>query len=103
MSHRMLSIALRCASASALATAGWWLFADLSAPDSCLDTGGAFDYVRWLCSFDNHEHLTYIDVPITALPSFPVFCGCVLIFVIAQMTPTKASMNRSHHSSGHRD
>ena len=94
MSDRILSIALRCASASALATAGWWLLADLSAPDSCLDTGGAFDYARWLCSFDSREHLAYIDVPITALPSFPVFCGCVLAFAIMMFTPMETSRNR---------
>jgi len=94
MSDRMLSIALRCASASALTTAGWWLFADLSAPDSCLGAGGAFDYVRWLCSFDSREHLAYIDVPITALPSFPVFCGCVLAFSIMMIAPMKPPRDR---------
>ena len=94
MSDKMLSIALRCASASALATAGGWLLADLSAPDSCLDTGGAFDYARWLCSSDGREHLAYIDVPITALPSFPVFCACFLAFAIIMLTPMKTSQNR---------
>lgn len=93
MNDRIFSIALRCASVSALATAGWWLFTDLSAPDSCLDTGGAFDYTRWLCSFDSREHLAYIDVPITALPSFPVFCGCVLAFSIMMIAHVKPSRN----------
>ncbi len=94
MSDRIFSIALRCASVSALATAGWWLLADLSAPDNCLDTGGAFDYARWLCSFDSRGHLAYIDVPITALPSFPVFCACMLAFAIMMFTPMKKSRNR---------
>lgn len=94
MSGRMLAIALRCASASALATAGWWLLADLSAPDSCLDAGGAFDYTRWLCSFESREQLAYLDVPITALPSFPVFCACTLGFAIMMIAPVKSS--RSH-------
>lgn len=94
MSDRMLSIALRCASASALATACWWLLTDLSAPGHCLDTGGAFDYGRWLCSSDGRGQLAYIDVPITALPSFPVFCGCVLAFAIMMFAPMKSSRRR---------
>ena len=93
MSDRMLSIALRCASASALATACWWLLADLPAPGRCLDAGGAFDRVRWLCSFDNRGHLAHIDVPITALPSFPVFCGCVLAVSIMMIAPVKSPRN----------
>lgn len=93
MNDRTFSIALRCASASALATACWWLLADLSAPGRCLDAGGAFDHARWLCSFDKREHLAQLDVTITALPSFPVFCGCVLAFSIMMIAHVKPSRN----------
>lgn len=81
---------LRYATVAALTTAAWWFHADLTAPDDCLDMGGAFDYARWLCDFDGSDVHAYIDMPITALPSFPVFCACLVAFVAMRMRPARA-------------
>lgn len=81
MDQDLIRQCLRHASLGALATAAWWFHRDLSAPDACLDAGGAFDYARWLCDADTRAHHLYIDTPLTGLPSFPVFCACVAAFV----------------------
>lgn len=73
---------LRYATVAALTTAAWWFHADLTAPDACLDMGGAFDYARWLCDIEGIEVHAYVDTPITALPSFPVFCACLAAYVV---------------------
>lgn len=80
MNIRLPMQCLRYASVAALTTAAWWFHADLTAPDACLDMGGAFDYARWLCDIDGIEMHAYIDTPVTALPSFPVFCASALAF-----------------------
>lgn len=86
---------LRYATVAALTTAAWWFHADLSAPDACLGNGGAFDYARWLCDFDGGEVHAYVDTPITALPSFPVFCASLIAFVAMRMRPVRAR-RRAH-------
>jgi hypothetical protein len=86
----LASRCLRYASVAALTTAVWWFHADLAAPDACLGSGGAFGYARWLCDFDGGEVHAHVDTPITALPSFPVFCACLLAFVAMRRRPTRA-------------
>ena len=85
MNTRLSMHCLRYATLAALTTAAWWFHADLTAPDACLGNGGAFDYARWLCDFDGSDVHAYVDTPITALPSFPVFCACLLAFVAMRM------------------
>lgn len=80
MNATLLGPCLRYASVAALTTAAWWFHADLTAPDACLDMGGAFDYARWLCDIEGIEVHAYVDTPVTALPSFPVFCASALAF-----------------------
>ncbi|MFD0727690.1 hypothetical protein [Lysobacter brunescens] len=90
MNIRLPMQCLRYASVAALTTAAWWFHADLSAPDACLDMGGAFDYARWLCDIEGIEAHAYIDTPITALPSFPVFATCLVAYVAMRMRPVRA-------------
>lgn len=85
MNTRLSMRCLRYASVAALTTAAWWFHADLTAPDACLGSGGAFDYARWLCDFDGGDVHAYVDTPITDLPSFPVFCACLVAFVAMRM------------------
>ena len=70
----------------AAAFAGWNFLGDWWAPDSCLDLGGAFDYVNWRCSYDDDgAALPYIAFAAYSLPSFQLFAGLLALAIVLQV------------------
>jgi hypothetical protein len=56
--------------------AGWYFLGRYFAPDACLDLGGSFDYVNWVCSHStDHQHL---EVPFYNFGSFWIFVVCIV-------------------------
>jgi hypothetical protein len=65
--------------------AGWDFLGDWWAPDSCLDFGGAFDYVNWRCSYDGDGSLPYDALAVYRRPSLFLFVGLLALAIALQV------------------